>query len=311
MKTVVAVKPFIYPSNSNFKLAVYNAWLQSGGRGLDGRWYEKYYQSFSYHFHFPTIHEKKKVSRLCFVEGASLLFDTFPDYLFYEIIPVIWDCWPRYWESMKRFFIKHNVRTAFFTSSQTAEKFREFFPDRHIFFLPEAIETELYIDNKKLQDRHIDFLQYGRCSTIIDAESLPDTINVVSSRDEKGGIKTRHDLIDALSNSKLTIALTRQDNQPEIAEGIDTLTQRYWECMLSGVILLGRAPQELIDIIGYDPTIPIDMNNINQHIQSILKDVTSYQELVDKNREIAMRLGDWKLRVLDIKNKLLYLGYSL
>ena len=196
-------------------------------------------------------------------------------------------------------------------AAQLCSEFREFFPDRHIFFLPEAIETELYIDNKKLQDRHIDFLQYGRCSTIIDAESLPDTINVVSSRDEKRGIKTRHDLIDALSNSKLTIALTRQDNQPEIAEGIDTLTQRYWECMLSGVILLGRAPQELIDIIGYDPTIPIDMNNINQQIQSILKDVTSYQELVDKNREIAMRLGDWKLRVIDIKNKLLYLGYSL
>ena len=311
MKTVVAVKPFIYPSNSNFKLAVYNAWVHSGGRGLDGRWYEKYYQSFSFHFHFPTIYEKKKESRLCFVEGASLLFDTFPDYLLYEIIPVIWDCWPRYWESMKRFFIKHNVRTAFFTSSQTAEKFREFFPDRHIFFLPEAIETELYTDNKKLQDRHIDFLQYGRCSTIINVRSLPDTINVVSSRDEKGGIKTRHDLIDALSNSKLTIALTRQDNQPEIAEGIDTLTQRYWECMLSGVILLGRAPQELIDIIGYDPTIAIDLNNINLQIQSILKDVTSYQELVDKNREIAMRLGDWKLRVLDIKNKLLNLGYSL
>ena len=311
MKTVVAVKPFIYPSNSNFKLAVYNAWLQSGGRGLDGRWYEKYYQSFSYHFHFPTIHEKKKVSRLCFVEGASLLFDTFPDYLFYEIIPVIWDCWPRYWESMKRFFIKHNVRTAFFTSSQTAEKFREFFPDRHIFFLPEAIETELYIDNKKLQDRHIDFLQYGRCSTIIDIDSLSKDINVLSSRNENEAIKTRQDLIKALSNSKITIALTRQDNQPEIAEGIDTLTQRYWECMLSGVILLGRAPQELIDFIGYDPTVKINLDNVNLQIKYILSHIEDYQDLVDRNRTVALQKGDWSDRIKTIMQQLMLLGYKI
>ena len=118
-------------------------------------------------------------------------------------------------------------------------------------------------------------------------------------------------MIKALSDSKITIALTRLDNQPDIAEGIDTLTQRYWECMLSGVILLGRAPQELVDIIGYDPTIPIDMNNVNQQIQSILKNVTSYQELVDKNRKTALMLGDWKLRILDIRRKLIDLGYNL
>lgn len=311
MKTVVAVKPFLYPNNSNFKLAVYNAWIQSGGGGIDGRWYEKYYKSLSYHLHFPTLSENSRYVHLCFVEGASLLFDTFPDYLFYEIIPIIWDCWPRYWGRMEQFFKKHKINTAFFTSSQTAEHFQNIFPDKNIFFLPEGIDSELYKSEKKLTDRKIDFLQFGRCSTIIDVDSLPKTINVVSSRNENGAIKTRQDLINALSDSKLTIALTRQDNQPEIAEGIDTLTQRYWECMLSGVILLGRAPQELIDFIGYDPTVPINLQDVNSQIIQIKNNIESYQGLVDKNRKTALELGDWKLRIKEIRKILLDLGYSI
>lgn len=311
MKTVIAVKPFLYPNNSNFKLAVYNAWMQSGGRGIDGRWYEKYYKSLSYHLHLPTLFENSRCARLCFVEGASLLFDTFPDYLFYEIIPIIWDCWPRYWGRMEQFFMKHKINTAFFTSSQTAEHFRNRFPDKNIFFLPEGIDSELYRNEKNLIDRKIDFLQFGRCSTIIDVDSLPRTINVVSSRNENGAIKTRQDLINALSDSRLTIALTRQDNQPEIAEGIDTLTQRYWECMLSGVILLGRAPQELIDFIGYDPTVQINLQDVNSQIIHIKENIESYQELVDKNRQTALQLGDWKLRIKEIRKILLDLGYSL
>lgn len=311
MKIVKAVKPFEYPNNSNFKLAVYNKWRELGGAVTSKRYFEKYYKSISFHINLPTIKTSCNEARLRFVEGASLAFDTFPDYLFYEIIPIIWDCWPQYWNSMELFFIKRNVRTAFFTSSQTADYFRRIFPDKNIFHIPEAIETKLYKGEKKLNERNIDYLEFGRCSRIVDSTKFDSSIKVLSSFNEKNGLATLDSLINALADSKVTLTLTRQDNQPELAAGIDTLTQRYWECMLSGVILLGRAPQELIDIIGYDPTIPIDMKNINIQIQSILANVSSYQDLVDKNREIAMRLGDWKFRILDIRKKLVELGYSL
>ena len=52
----------------------------------------------------------------------------------------------------------------------------------------------------------------------------------------------------------------------------------------------------------------IDINNINQQIRSIFKDVASYQKVVDKNRETVLRLGDWKLRIFDIKEKFVNLG---
>lgn len=310
-KTVKAKKPFIYPNNSNFKLAVWEEWAKVGGQSTGERPLEKFYESLSYHVDLPTLWQNKKEARLCFCEGASLRFDTFPDYLTYEIIPMFWDCWPKYWGVTEKWIKKHNVRTVFFTSSQTADHFRQIFPERNIFHIPEAIETGLYKDEKKLSDRTIDYLEFGRCSRIVDSSKFDSSISVLSSFNEKSGLATRTDLINALSNSKITIALTRLDNQLEIAEGIDTLTQRYWECMLSGVVLLGRAPQELIDFIGYDPTVQINLQDVNSQIIHIKENIESYQELVDKNRQTALQLGDWKLRIKEIRKILLDLGYSL
>ena len=296
-KTVKAVKPFIYDNNSNFKLAVYQKWKECGGGVVPSRPLEKYYERLAYHLDLPTLYQNSKEARLRFVEGASLRFDTFPDYLGYEIIPVIWDCWPRYVDGMARWFKKHHVRTAFFTSSQTAERMRKLCPQVNIFHLPEAIETELYHAGKPLSERSIDYLEFGRCSRILDSTQFDKSIIVLSSRNERTGLKTRAQLVDALADSKITLALTRLDNQPELAEGVDTLTQRYWECMLSGVVILGRAPQELIDIIGYDPVVHLDKDNANDQILGILEHIEDYQELVDRNRQRALEHGDWKVRI--------------
>ena len=52
--------------------------------------------------------------------------------------------------------------------------------------------------------------------------------------------------------------------KPELAGDIETLTQRYWECMLSRIVMLGHAPQELIDLIGYNPVIEIDKEHVKE-----------------------------------------------
>lgn len=149
-KIIKAVKPFIYQNNSNFKLAVYQKWEECGGIVASLRPLEKYYERLSYHLDLPSLWQSSKEARLRFVEGESLRFDTFPDYLGYEVIPMVWDCWPRFVDNMARWFKKHQVRTAFFTSSQTADKMRELCPNVNIYHLPEAIETELYHAGKKL-----------------------------------------------------------------------------------------------------------------------------------------------------------------
>lgn len=310
-KTIRAKKPYIYINNSNFKLAPWEECVKAGFLSTGNRPLEKYYESLSYHLNLPTLHTNPKEARLCFCEGGSFRFDTFPDYLFFEIIPLIWDCWPSFWETIEKFFRKHNVKTAFFTSSQTADHFKSVFPTCNIFHLPEGIDTQIYKPGKPLRERSIDYLEYGRCSCIVDSAKLDDSINVVSSRNERNGLATREDLVNALADSKITIAMTRLDNQPEIAEGVDTLTQRYWECMLSGVILLGRAPQELIDFIGYDPTVKIELGNVNLQIKYILSHIEDYQDFVDKNRAVALQKGDWSDRINTIMQQLTLLGYKI
>ncbi len=310
-KIVKAVRPYWYKMNSNFKVAPYLAWMESGGICIDSRPLEKFYEGLSYHLDLPTIAHNKKEARLRFVEAACLRFDTFPDYLFYEIIPVIWDCWPSFWETIEKFFRKHNVKTAFFTSSQTADHFKSVFPTCNIFHMPEGIDTQIYKPGKPLRERSIDYLEYGRCSCIVDSAKLDDSINVVSSRNELSGLATREDLVNALADSKITIAMTRLDNQPEIAEGIDTLTQRYWECMLSGVILLGRAPLELINFIGYDPTVKIELDNVNMQIKYILSHIENFQDLVDRNRSVALQKGNWSGRIKTIMQQLTLGGYKI
>ena len=100
------------------------------------------------------------------------------------------------------------------------------------------------------------------------------------------------------SDAKVTIALPRSMTQPEMAGDIETLTQRYWECMFSRMVMVGHAPQELLDFIGYNPVIELREDiSAEALIRDVLEHIDDYQELVDKNRETAERLGSWDVRI--------------
>lgn len=310
-KTVAAVSPYLYPHNINFKEAAFKAWQQNGGQIRNSHYPKKILRGAVFRWELPCSYKNKTEARLRFVEPVSIKFDTFPDYAFYEVIPFIWDCWPIFFEDTCRYFIKHKVRTAFFTSSQSAEKMKKRFPAMKIFFIPEGIDTTLYQGGKLLKDRNIDLLEFGRKNDKVVKYNLPDKINHLYSKKGEKLFATNKDLFSALADTRITIALTRKDTQPELAEDIDTLTQRYWESMLSRIVMVGRAPQELIDLIGYNPVIKLDQIHPNEQIIDILNNIEKYQSLVDKNRETALRLGDWKIRMRQVMNELTRLGYNI
>lgn len=66
-------------------------------------------------------------------------------------------------------------------------------------------------------------------------------------------------------------------------------------------MLVGHCPKELEDIAGYNPCIEIDERNPVGQIRSIIKNITHYQELVDRNRDAALRLAPWELRMRQVK----------
>ena len=99
--------------------------------------------------------------------------------------------------------------------------------------------------------------------------------------------------------------------QPEVAGDIETLTQRYWENMLSRIVMVGHAPKELVDLIGYNPVIDLDREHPNEQILDILAHISDCQPLVDRNRETALRLGEWTLRMKKVMEWLRGVGYEV
>lgn len=304
------MEPLHYENNSNFKLAPYYAWVNAGGK-TKATYYKWRKLRPILHIQELLFPKSRKTVLLCFAEPPSLDVDTFPWWGHYEIIPVLWDCWPRYWETTERWFRQHKVKAAVFTSSQTADEFRKRMPEISILTITEGIETELYHGEKPLNKREIDFLQFGRVASMFTNIEFGDGIHVLSSKNEKNLLHTREDLIAALSDAKIVLAVPRCDMQPDIAQGIETLTQRYWECMLSGVIILGRAPQELIDYIGYDPVIHLNQEKVAEQVKDIVNHIERYQSFVDKNKQVAQQKADWHLRIEQIRNWLQQLGYCL
>ena len=62
--------------------------------------------------------------------------------------------------------------------------------------------------------------------------------------------------------------------------------------------MVGHAPQKLVDFIGYNPVIELREDiSVEALIRDVLEHIDDYQELVDKNRETAERLGSWDVRM--------------
>lgn len=311
MKTVKAVAPYRHTNYLNFKTIPYETWVNLGGLTAKAHYPSRLLHGMAYKHELPSLWRNKKEARLRFVSGYSIRFDTFPDYAFYEIIPIIWDCWPPLINDVATFFRKYHVKTSFFTSSQTADRFRLLFPEMKIYVITEGVNVHLYSQGKKLEKRGIDILEVGRKKGNFFKTPLPTHYNHVKTGNFARVFKTDEEFRSALADTKITINVPRCDVDDKIAGDIETLTQRYWECMLSRVVMVGRAPKELINLIGYNPVIDWNGHDATPTISEILTHISDYQHLVDKNHDAAMRLSSWDIRIKLIMEILQKEGYSI
>lgn len=140
---------------------------------------------------------------------------------------------------------------------------------------------------------------------------LIEGIKHVKTGNMARAFKTDEDFRLGLANAKVTINVPRCDVDKKTAGDIETLTQRYWECMLSRVVMVGRAPKELTDLIGYNPVVDWDGNDASMTVNNILSNIASYQSLVDKNYAIAVKMAPWSIRIKQIICFLESKGYSI
>lgn len=308
---IKAVAPYVHPEYLNFKTAAFEAWVKAGGKTAKPYYPWRPFHGPVFRHELPTLWKSKKSAMLMFVEPVSVSFDTFPYYATHEIIPMIWDCWPCYYDKMERWLKRHNVRTAIFTSSQEMAEMQRRVPNLNALFCPEAVDTSLFDGGKPLCERNIDLLEFGRSNKkMFPQKSLPSGINHVCTKQGDVFIYDNERLRQAMGDAKITICLPKTLTHPEIAEGIETLTQRYWEAMLSRMVIVGHAPQELIDLIGYNPVIELETDPEEQ-ILGILSHIDDFQNIVIKNRQTALEFGDWGIRMRKMRTWLTNLRYDV
>lgn len=225
----------------------------------------------------------------------------------YEIVPVIWDLWPGNLPTFARFIRNNRVRTLFCTSSQQVEKLRQMFPQVNAVWLPEGIDIASYPCGGPLVTRPIDVLEYGRRNARVH-DSLVKRGFVRDHRllFQSGDALLFPDfpsMTAAIRQAKISICHPQCDTNPQCAGTIETLTQRYWEGMLSGTLIVGRAPRELINLCGYNPVVELQ-GRLAEEIEDILAHIGDYQVLVDRNRAFAERNADWSCRIPLVKKAL-------
>lgn len=308
-KIVYIVAPYAHRTGSNFKQFPYKAWLNIGGNETKSHYLPSYLKGIEHHIDFPTINIFRNQCTLRLVEACTLSSDCFPDYMWCETIPLIWDCWPHLQDKTAEWIERHEVKLAIFTSSQVAEQMKGRLPNIKILTITEGIDTSLYHAGGLLKNRDIDLLEYGNVKRNF-FRSYIEGIKHINVKNSNGLMATWDELLNTMSRAKLTVALPRCDVDNEFTGGVETLTQRFWEGMLSRTVIIGRAPNELLNLIGYNPLINIDYDNPVEQVKSIIRNISDYQSLVDKNRDTALRLAPWEIRMRKIMDWLEAQGYQ-
>ena len=303
MTKVVAVRPYINKTGNNFKVKPFNSWVACGGSCMNGVYPPIGIRKVVHSYDLIPSLWRRKVTSLCFVQPQTIYYDTFSSVFFYEIIPFIWDCWPCYDDKLCKWIDHHKIKTCIFTSEQTADRIKKRRPFLNILTVTEGIDISAYPKGDLLVKRGIDFYTFGRQPSYVYKTNLHPLIVERDGTDEEFKYRLQH--------SKVTVNVPRCDVVPEQTGGQETLTQRYWECMLSRNIMIGRAPKELTDLIGYNPLIDIDKEHLENQVKDIIAHIENCQELVDRNRETALRMGSWDIRMKQVMKWLKELGYEV
>lgn len=270
------------------------------------------------HFHIKCKYNN--AAYLVPICGIGLDTGVIPWGLYSDIVPFLWDCWPSNQEKLIKTINLLKCKLVFVTSSQVQKIFQEKCHNSTIIYIPEGIDTKLYDKGTKLIERQHDIIEIGRqhyayhdiVLKLHSENKIKDPLyNVYDSKGQR--LKTMasniQELAGLISQSKIAISFPHCDTNPKHAGNIETLTQRYWESMLSRNVIIGRAPKELIELIGYDPVINVDWTSPEKQLLSILNDINSYQPLVDKNYKTALEYAGWDKRIALITKALYEMGY--
>jgi hypothetical protein len=219
-----------------------------------------------------------------------------------EIIPYCFDCWEPDYDAWQAFFLRHRIRLAFFSARQSAQHFARLIPSMTCVWTPEATDPTQYRPLRKLADRDIDVLELGRKhdgfhSRIAQHMIANNKVHLFEKVKGKVLFDDRLSLANGMGESKISVCFPCSQTHVERSGSTETVTHRYFESIASKSILFGHCPSELADLFGYNPVIEAEAGRETEQIESILSQLDSLQNLVERNYERLLQVGTWQSRV--------------
>ncbi len=228
-------------------------------------------------------------------------YKLFPHGCVREVVPYSPDCWPDRYGDYESFYRRHAIRLAFVAARQSAEEMQRRRPGMAVVWMPEAVVAADYRPDKPLADRATDVLELGRkYDAYHDAivgylreAGRTHLFEAVKGRVVFPGGKRA--LAEGMGDAKISVSFPGSMTHP-FAGDVETVTYRYFETFASKCLALGRAPQELIDLFGYNPVVEADLHAPAEQLAEQLANIGDYQVLVDRNHERLLEVGTWDVR---------------
>jgi len=233
-----------------------------------------------------------------------------------ELIPLCFDCWPKEYPQWEQIFLRYHIRTAFFTARQSAEYFQQKIPNMVSAWMPEAADPEEYESSLPLEQRTLDVLELGRRSELYHRAVrevllekgyqhlyVPDGVRRMSL--------THEQLMATWRKTKISICFPKSFTDIDRSGGVETVTFRYFESMASKCLIVGHCPKELEELFGFNPVVEADLTNCAGQLLSLLDDISSWQQIVERNYQRLLEVGSWNVRVRNILSFLCQQGYTV
>jgi hypothetical protein len=243
-------------------------------------------------------------------------FRAFPQGLVSELVPYIFDCWPAAYDEWERFFRTHRIRTAFISARQSAERMKAQIPRLNAIWMPEAIDPRPYNGAVPLSERRIDLLELGRRSEVfhdrITKHCVRRGLNHAYQRSPTDLVFAgRSEFLAGMAQAKILACFPSSMTHPDRSGDVETLTLRYLEGIASGSILLGRCPDELRTLFGYDPVVAADLDDPGAQLDAMLGSLDRFAPAIERNRARLYEVGCWDQRVGTMLSILRSNGYRV
>jgi hypothetical protein len=248
------------------------------------------------------VHKKPRSTNGYF---AVLMGQDFVKCFPYFFLPVrkaiyMFDAWPDRHKDIRQFAQSCEIDHVFLSSKQAVQALNAYNDKQTYYWIPEGISPAQY-QTIPFEKKNIDVLALGRrYNALHDSIVNPMKKNnhVYLYEKTKGTIifPDRTFFLQGLAAAKISICIPSNITHPERTGTIETMTLRYLQSMISKCLVVGHAPQEMIELFRYNPVIELDMKNPADHLENILCHYKDYYDLIEKNYKEVQKNHTWEKR---------------